>query len=54
MTVDEKLERCAAYSIEWLHFCSRIDFGVANLDARAIRFMNEGFSKLIKEVIFEE
>ena len=26
---------------EWDWFCSRINFGVSALDARAIRFMNE-------------
>ncbi|KKL23705.1 hypothetical protein LCGC14_2422700 [marine sediment metagenome] len=25
----------------WKHFCNRIDFGKSNLDAEAIRFMNE-------------
>lgn len=30
----------------WKHFCSCIDFGNSNLDAEAIRFMNEALGKI--------
>jgi len=44
------------FRAEWDWFCSRVNFGVSALDARAIRFMNEieqhldSIEKEIKEV----
>ena len=32
---------------EWEYFCSHIDFGKSNLDAKAIRFMNEMPNQII-------
>lgn len=32
----------------WTHFCDCIDFGRSNLDAEAIRFMNEMPGKILK------
>lgn len=38
---DEMLEAANNFVEGWLHFCKCIDFGKSNLDAKAIRFMNE-------------
>lgn len=35
------LAACGSFLKGWLHFCDCIDFGKSNLDADAIRFMNE-------------
>lgn len=35
------LEACNDFLKGWLHFCDCIDFGKSNLDAEAIKFMNE-------------
>lgn len=37
----EMLEACESFTKGWSHFCDRIDFGKSNMDAEAIRFMNE-------------
>lgn len=34
------------FADSWKHFCNCIDFGKSNLDAEAIRFMNEGIGKV--------
>lgn len=43
MTKDE-------FTKDWKHFCNHIDFGRSNLDAKSIRFMNEGPGKIIQTI----
>lgn len=45
------LSACDEFVDGWIHFCKCIDFGRSNLDAKAIRFMNEVPGKLEQAAI---
>lgn len=49
MLTESEVKMVAAkdFEQEWKHFCNHINFGMSNLDARAIRFMNEMPGSLI-------
>lgn len=45
------LTACENFRKGWSHFCDCIDFGRSNLDAEAIRFMNEVPGKIEQAAI---